>query len=401
MLRLISDAGEWSRLKNFWSNTGIEEKIVGLCRIVDDINELVRGDGIIVSKPAAQNIQDFSWQCKSLADYSGGIHQRVCEQVEDEFFEYMKRAADEAYSVKPEALDGIAKADASAINTGSLLRVVDGLGAARSVKCYETLFPDWAKSFDELFKGVKKGKYTDRNILRIKHAAYTAQEPFRSLFFDALSGAKLGRTAPGEKFLSKEPKALTGSYNYFTGRINIDLTKADTDRVIHTFFHEYGHYLDFHHGSISKGLRDVIYNDVHENLREEIGKMTNVQSEAEILLDSLKKGGGELEDPYLNGIRGKLIKNYRKQLSGAKMIVASDVYGGVTNNIIHGDWGHLGAGSQYYWYDIFGRETGGQYREFFAESFGNGVLGKPGIQRNADIYFPNANIEFCNIVGGL
>jgi hypothetical protein len=300
--------------------------------------------------------------------------------------------------LRTDIIDAIVKA-----NLGKDVTMIEEADKLKLIEFYELLNPGDAAAFAELFKGLKADGTVGKNILNIKYTAYASAEPFHTVFFENLSWASLGYTAPHYEWFKKESQF--GSYNFF-GNINVDLTCGDEYWACRVFFHEYGHYVDAMSGWPSKWLMDRIYGDAFENIRREIARRVSGEAEIDAILESLKQGGQALSDPALNAVRNRIIELYNKPqtglLGGGTNIVASDVYGGVTANIIHGDWYHfpppVDASYKYYWYDIFGNATGSQGKEFFAESFSNGMTQNAEALRNAQVFFPTADGKFSGLV---
>ena len=80
----------------------------------------------------------------------------------------------------------------------------------------------------------------------------------------------------------------------------------------------------------------------------------------------------------------------------------SDVYGGVTNNIIVGERGHWDKeekgshkGEYTYWYDPeTGERTGNQEKELWAHYFSFEMLGDAEVIKVMDEYFPNTMQQY-------
>ena len=82
--------------------------------------------------------------------------------------------------------------------------------------------------------------------------------------------------------------------------------------------------------------------------------------------------------------------------------LASDVYGGITNNTITDNYGHYpdNLGDPYnYWYDDNGNATGAQNREFFADNFAVNVTGYQAPSESALKYFPTATVSMEELIG--
>jgi hypothetical protein len=296
----------------------------------------------------------------------------------------------------------------SSINAGKDITEVIDADKVALLKYYRMAYPEKAKKFDQFFKGVEMEGDSGQNIKNIMYLAYCSPEPFHTLFFDNLDDAKLGHIAP---YTDEGGKSVSDFGFFKNGEINTDLARDDRFRAARAFFHEYGHYLDDKFGNASAPLRGSVFSDAYDNITKEIRKETTNPEEVRLILDSLKYGGEELADEELNKIRNTVINVYYDKetqtglLSDKYNIVASDVYGGATNNNVHGLHYHFPDTEEYqedrhkyYWYDDSGEETGKHAKEYFAESFSNGMTQNEKALKNADIFFPNANKEFAGLV---
>ena len=88
---------------------------------------------------------------------------------------------------------------------------------------------------------------------------------------------------------------------------------------------------------------------------------------------------------------------YHRSMGGAVNEACSDVYGGVTNNIIIGGYGHYPDKSKNetdetyrYWYNEQGEATYAQSRELWAEFYSYKVTGNRDALISFKEHFPNA-----------
>ena len=458
--QFVSDREKWERIYHEWAGSGLVETLKEACDAIDEANGVLSGNGFSgIRKPDQGNISGIESLYEELKDISRSIHDRAEAEIDDPFCHGLAQAADEAYRINPneitvgnissggktmsiiDLLMPAAKVDkdlkrdfdaavriigkmepdkslqqaivdaVARYNRGDDINSVTGSDIKLLIKYYELMSPGDAMALNDLFKGVEKTGNVPKNIDNIKYIAYSSVEPFRSLFFDSLVHANMGYTGPYEETVNGQVETVKEFGFYNNGVINIDLTTADWYWTCRVFFHEYGHYVDAYYGKASVPLNDAIYSDVYGNLRTEIAKKTSNNNKTDIILESLKKGGTALSDTDLNDIRDEIInlyfdgKNKTGLLYDEKFVVAADVYGGVTDNNVHGRWFHFPEiktdYERYYWYDINGNATGAQYREYFAESFSNGMTQNSDALANADVYFPNANVEFTEIVNSL
>ncbi len=110
--------------------------------------------------------------------------------------------------------------------------------------------------------------------------------------------------------------------------------------IDYNFYDDGDYYTHTYRNADGQSLQDVIYEDVRNDIRKTISDYTSDKTMQDNLLD---------------------------YIMGAENEACSDVYGGVTNNIIHGDYGHNG---EHYWYERNGNATRAQSRELWAESMG-------------------------------
>ncbi len=95
---------------------------------------------------------------------------------------------------------------------------------------------------------------------------------------------------------------------------------------------------------------------------------------------------------------------YQRQLAGAENSMASDIYGGVTNNFISGTYGHTDTSKGFYWYDTpflsSKLELNGDLltNEFFAEGLSTMLVGPDDMVKSAQKFFPSAMPELTSIL---
>ena len=88
---------------------------------------------------------------------------------------------------------------------------------------------------------------------------------------------------------------------------------------------------------------------------------------------------------------------YKQELAGAVNEAASDVYGGVTCNIISGSYGHW---SDDYWYKN-GEATYAQSRELWAEYYSYCSTGNEASMESLTEKFPNAKKFMDEMAGAM
>ena len=465
MTIFISDNEEWNRLSAVWNRSDIKDTIAEANSVVDSVNSSVGGYvSTTVSRPPFADVESFNTKSEELHEFCLKVQSAVEEKIEEPFCYRLSWVAEAAYTLNPSEIeikntDGITNfygmmAFVSSVDQGlksafidsysNIIKmepssdlaqiIVDAIAKHNAgkdvdsadfseadkltlIKYYEMLYPDEAKLLDDLFTDVERKGNVETNIINIMYIAYTSDEPYHTVFFDSLGDAKLGYTEPYIKDGEWQQEFAV----YYPGEntINIDLTSADGYWACRAFFHEYGHYVDNHYGQISVPLRDAIYNDVYTHIRNEIVQFTADKEQINKILESLKYGGAELTDQYLIDIREKVIGVYNGStnpdgthnegiLEIDKNIVASDVYGGATDNNLHGLRYHYppelianDKDKKYYWYNKKGKETGAITREYFAESFSNAMTKNTDALINADVFFENANNDFKTLIESL
>ncbi len=296
---------------------------------------------------------------------------------------------------------------------------------------YEKLHPEDAKSLDTFFgreayneNGALRDGITEEDIANIKYIAYHSDSPCHDIFFHYIEECHVGSWNYVE---DGEPNAFyrsgktngNGVYmNLVIGEDGIDCPKG----AYNTFFHEIGHHIDdLMSGSANDGkfftieevangdFYNVIHQDVENDFRKSISDYNDnkwiklSENSQQKILDVMmgRKNVDELNFFDRQSYQ-KISDEYRNnKLSGDGNDQISDIYGGITNNQVEGDWGH----SQYlYWRldndgknilenrEIIGRDTiptHKQEKEFFAEYFSYQMT-KDSDEGNARHYLPES-----------
>lgn len=270
---------------------------------------------------------------------------------------------------------------------------------------YETANPQYKELFDKVLSDPDLSDIERRDI---KFLAYSAPEPYRSLYLQHLARYQV------------EVGGVSGSF-YRPSEGRIYLTDGDDTFLknprgpYNTFFHESGHAIDdFEQGSGSlshsfeyegKTLHDWIVEDVRnyveELIRKQFPELNDAQVEA--LLRSLNlsddasfdyQGSTAELDGVLKRYRDKLIGIMKQDLGGDVNEAASDVFGGVTNDALTGKWGHYpkpgtNPDDYSYWYRD-GKATGAQESELWAEFFAAQMTQDQAALESIRAHFPNA-----------
>lgn len=256
------------------------------------------------------------------------------------------------------------------------------------IKIYEIYNPEKKKKLDNLLL-----KLTEEQIREVKYILYTADEPYRSIYLNELESYTIGNVSGSD----------TGFFRPFDNTINVDMIAEPTNPrgPYTTFFHESGHALDYnfyndgnfysltYRNSEGKSLQDVIFEDVRNDIRQTIAKYTSDEKMQENLLNYLisdKNNRGDLtktEEKILENV----LKAYKKDITGMEKEAYSDIYGGVTDNAIVGNYSHT---RENYWYDENGNATGAQAVELWAEYYSYCMTGNEEAMENLREHFPNA-----------
>ena len=257
------------------------------------------------------------------------------------------------------------------------------------IRIYEIYNVETKKKLDNLLS-----KLTEEQIREVKYILYTADEPYRSIYLNELESYTIGNVSGSD----------TGFFRPFDNTINVDIIAEPTNPrgPYTTFFHESGHALDYnfyndgnfysltYRNSEGQSLMDVIYEDVRNDVRKTIARYTKDKNTQEDLLNYIM-GAGSIDVNTLSEKEKQLLQYiqayYKKDMYGAQNESCSDVYGGVTNNIISGQYGHW---SDTYWYDSKGNPTGSQAKELWAEYYSYCMTGNEEALENLREHFPNA-----------
>ena len=269
------------------------------------------------------------------------------------------------------------------------------------LRCYEQLHPENAEKMDTFLNPIIQDGNHAEDICNIKYISYSAPEYYKTVIFACLPELII------EDYNCSPPQHYSPSNHALS--VNLDLAGNginDSSGSYFTFFHELGHGIDHaingFNGNSSDALLGMIETDVYRIIQKEIAaqfppKPTTEQIEQmSLILESLKNSGTTITDTSLDIIRNDVIKEFQIQLSTPSINgVASDVYGGVTNNSITDYFGHFGKN---YWYDTTGNATGLQNMEFFAGNFAINVTGYQDQAKSVNTYFPTATTEMESII---
>lgn len=308
------------------------------------------------------------------------------------------------------------------------------------VEVYRALDPETAKKFDTLFdSGNEPIKEFDRK--NIMYIAYTADEPFRSLYLETLGMYTLGDVT-ADKSLYTSSGCIDISPYAVANTVNLNPDDAlyyDVKGPYNTFFHECGHAVDYQLGDNDYYSRqymegsnyDIISGDVYTYIEGEIHKYIDenfeeYEEEKEMtcmqVINCIKNRGESsylqsqaakdvfriIDDEITMQLNKKGKGDYMAQSKSGKRVAAyvrsgiSDIYGGVTNNVIAGTRGHWGRDEEdldgdgnieefTYWYDIESpyEPTGKQEIEMWAHYFSFGITGNNEAMNDMQTYLPD------------
>lgn len=280
------------------------------------------------------------------------------------------------------------------------------------IASYEDGHPEIKEKLDWVFSDPD---FTASEIRDIKFLIYNAPEPYRSIYLEHIDDFQVVVFDVGDKDSDKKKGSLFDSSNSKIYLIDSDETFFNDARgPYNTFFHESGHAIDDFEKAFGmksrqytyngKSLNDWIADDVENYMSEYIDDtyphLTDLQKQA--LMRSLNLtddaaftyGGDEDLDKVLKQHREEIVSHMREELAGEDNEAASDVYGGITNNAIHGDYGHKKSpyvnGSDYHFWYSGGKPTNKQTSELWAEFFAAKMTHDEDALVSIKEHFPNA-----------
>lgn len=282
------------------------------------------------------------------------------------------------------------------------------------VDLYESQYRNDAAIIDQV---LSDPDLTEDEIRDIKFLIYTAPEPYKSIYIQHIKkyevivftiGSEDGNGHEGSLYaFADETIYLIDSVSTFLGNAR---------GPYNTFFHESGHAIDDFENTESrmittqymyngKSLNDWITEDVTNYVSEYIDKeFPNLTADQkEQLMRSLNltddatyqyQGNTDGLDPGLTTHRDYIISGMKTDLYGQENEAASDVFGGVTNNALIGQYGHRKDssqdGSEYtYWYQN-GKATNYQAMELWAEFYAAQMTHDEVALASIKEHFPNA-----------
>ncbi|MBC6310070.1 hypothetical protein HCJ66_11015 [Listeria sp. FSL L7-1582] len=266
----------------------------------------------------------------------------------------------------------------------------DDLDRIMAIVEYEALHPESVKKTNEFLSPLEM-----QDVIGIKYLIYTAEEPQRSLCLKYMSEYEI-------KFLSKEDIEKDVSSYFSPGdnsiNVNMRIDRYNERGSYYTFFHEMGHAIDNYYGkehgtndsyssifkTKGKTLSEYNIQDVGKNVEDSLDKLLKEDKysglsdgEKQKMINNISQNIMQQDKNYDNltqteqNLQDKLKLHYADEFAGADAESPSDIYGGVTNFTIKGDYGHQK--DPYYWFNKSGDVVRTTNKESFAEFFGRKV----------------------------
>lgn len=255
------------------------------------------------------------------------------------------------------------------------------------IRLYEAHYSEQTAHLNFLLEKLPEDK-----VREIKYYIYSSEEPYRSIYLRELESYTFGDPNPDGGFFYSGDNTIN---------VKIDDEPNNPRGPFTTFFHESGHAIDYNYNddgnfysltfrtSDGKSLEDAIFADVKNDISNTIEKYTSDPRIKEHLLEYIISNGtadGSNLTKAETAILKKLKHYYKDLLGGAINEAGSDIYGGVTGNIIVGDYGHWDSS---YWY-VDGQPTGNQPVELWAEFYSYKMTGNQEALNNMKARFPTA-----------
>lgn len=287
------------------------------------------------------------------------------------------------------------------------------------VEVYRRLYPESAQKFKDLFDSAQGDGFSEFDRVNIIYIAISADEPGRTLFLDSIDTFSFGRV----------DSSSTSRYAYLENKIYLNAADSLYDcpkGPYNTFFHETGHAIDYQAGegayfsiSYQQGTNnETICLDVYTVIGDRVDSVStqmNIQLTEEMkenILNSIRNQDVASLSATEKRIYQEVEKQLKKELSSVSSTAfiqdpntgkqagvminsgISDVYGGVTNNLIVGNRGHWSQDSQgryTYWYipDTNPPETThNQEVEMWAHYFSYTMTGNTEAINSMNVYLP-------------
>jgi len=248
----------------------------------------------------------------------------------------------------------------------------------------------------------------EQDIIEIKHLMYTADEPYRTLGMKYLDEFEIIVITP--EIRQEKNTNSNGFFSHQDNAIYLDVSELrDDDRgSYYTYFHEVAHAFDYYYGqdneemlrtmieddddlefddstffsdvykideqTLSNRMHEDVRNNVHQEISRELEspKYDDLSpEEKQEMLENVTENLMNQNDRFLElsseeqELQMLIDRKYTKLLEGPDHNTASDVYGGVTNKTIEGNYSH----GHDYWFDENGNRIREPNREGFAEYY--------------------------------
>ncbi len=209
--------------------------------------------------------KDLDYKFGDLLNVSGGINANFVDSVALVFFK--RRLTREEYE----------RYEVLLVQTqiGDPVSRMSQADKEEFISLYETLYPADAKSMESMANLFANDGYSgyELDVLNIKLLAYTAPEPYKSIYIDNIDLVK-----EGDLHYTEWPNASGGKFN-----INVaNFSTPRTSETYGTFFHETSHCIDYFLGENASftteyrdsltnlSLNDALEMDVRQRINNEI-----------------------------------------------------------------------------------------------------------------------------------
>lgn len=252
---------------------------------------------------------------------------------------------------------------------------------------YEENRPDYVDTTNEFLSPLEM-----KDQVEIKFMIYTADEPYATLCLKYMGEFEIADINTGGVFSSSKNTLV----------FNVVEDRTNPRGAYYTFFHEMGHAIDYYYAqenggksgeffsdnftyngktltehnyqdvanNMEKSMQDILAGDDYNHLTDK-EKQQIIKNVNNNLLNQ-NRHEDSLSD-IESDIQDALITEYQNKLHGPANNTASDIYGGVTDNTVKGDYGHKDG----YWFDSDGNVIRNPNKECFAGYFGRKMVGEP------------------------
>lgn len=263
---------------------------------------------------------------------------------------------------------------------------IDIVDKSNTVREYEKEHPETAKEFDKFLNS--NIRITSKDKLYLKYYAYTAPEPYRTIFLNNLKNVRFA----DENIDENESAYYSDQKIYvFDGA---DETRGDNQDAYSVVFHEFGHAIDDINSADNVGFEttefvpdngkgvfnlnsaiehDVFYNRDNPHSLTSIANRQNINGDIRNVINVMRNGGEGADNLTENdrALRLAIRQEFNNSVNGNPSQVrrenyasVTDIYGGVTRNELRVDgFGH----PDDYW--AKGKKPGAElWAEYFADN---------------------------------